>query len=154
MQQALDSRFRAVEVYVDKVTASAADEELKSYLYRFSAVLICGNIERSVEIIVLGRLQHRAHPRVLNFVKSYFARGRNLDCLAIEELLNRFDSDWYRKFTKFVEDNHEIKEGVASCYAVRNSVAHGGNQGVGAKRVKELLAISKRLLDGVVNATA
>lgn len=153
MQQALDSRFQAVKAYVDKVTASTGDEELKSYLFRFGAVLICGNIERSIEIIVLGRLQNRAQARVLNFVKSHFARGRNLDCPAIEELLNRFDSNWYRKFAKFVEDNHEIKEGVASCYAVRNSAAHGGTQGVGAARIKELLEISKRLLDGVVAAT-
>lgn len=154
MQHELDTRFAALETYVNKAAASTADEQLKSYLFRFGAVLICGNIERSIEIIILSRLQARAHQRVLNFVKSHFARGQNLDCPAIEQLLNRFDSEWYRKFARFVEENHDVKEGVASCYAVRNSAAHGGTQGVGDRRLKELLAISKRVPDAVVRATA
>ncbi len=153
MQHQLDSRYRAVDAYVNKVVAAGGDEELQSYLYRFGAVLICGNIERSIEIIVLERLNTRAQRRVLNFVKSYFERGHNFDCTAIAQLLNRFDAEWYRKFSRFVEVNEDIRDGVSSCYSVRNSAAHGGSQGVGAKRLQELLTISKRLIDGVVAAT-
>ena len=154
MQHELDVRFKQVENFTGSAESSIVDERLKSYLYKLGAVLICGNIEQSVQIILLSRLHARAHPRVLNFVKSHFTRGQNLDCAAISQLLQRFDAEWYRKFQKFVEDNPSVKEGVSSCYAVRNSVAHGGAMGVGGKRIMELLDASKTLLDAVVRSTA
>jgi HEPN superfamily RiboL-PSP-like protein len=135
MRQELDSRFRAIEEFVEYSCSAGVPEQVQSYLFRFGTVLICGNIERSVEIIVLSRLKHRAHPRVLSFIKSHFLRGTNLDCAAVEQLLNRFDSGWYRSFCKFIEENPDVKEGISSCYSVRNSVAHGGH--VGWKRTTQ-----------------
>jgi hypothetical protein len=90
----------------------------------------------------------------LNFVKSHFLRGTNFDCAAIEQLLNRFDSGWYRSFQKFIEDNPEIKEGISSCYSVRNSVAHGGTMSVGSARLRELFDVSRRLIDAIARCTA
>ena len=49
----------------------------------------------------------------------------------------RFDSEWGRKFEKFVEENNRVKEGVSSCYSVRNSVAHGGGQSLGPNALKQ-----------------
>jgi hypothetical protein len=154
MQHELETRLRNVEAFVNKACSSDIPEDIQSYLFRYGTVLICGNIERSIEIIILSRLTHRAQPRVLNFVKSHFLRGTNFDCSAIEQLLNRFDPGWYRAFEKFVSDNPDVKEGVTSCYAVRNSVAHGGAGSVGGKRLRELYEASKRLIEGVVEATA
>jgi hypothetical protein len=37
----------------------------------------------------------------------------------------------------FVEENSRVKEVVASCYAVRNSVAHGGGQSLGPNALKQ-----------------
>src|SRR5262245_60036579 len=153
MQQQLENRFRAVEAFVHQSSAARVPEEIRSYLFRFGTVLICGNIERSVEIIILSRLTSRAHPRVLNFVTSHFSRGTNVDCAAIGQLLNRFEPGWYRSFQKFVDDNEDVKDGVSSCYSVRNSVAHGGTMSVGGARLRELLNMSRRLIDGVVDAT-
>lgn len=153
MRMQIESRFRSLSDYVDKCESAEASEELKSYLYRFGTVLICGYVERSLETIILGRLSKRAHPRVLEFVKSHFQRGTNYDCNAISQLLTRFDAKWGRSFVAFVEGHPEIKEGISSCYAVRNSVAHGGSAGVGIKRLRELLEVSGRLVEGIVQAT-
>ena len=103
---------------------------------------------------MLHRFINRAHPRVLNFIKSYFSRGTNFDCSAIEQLLNRFDPEWYRNFKQFVEANSNVQEGISSCYSVRNSVAHGGTMSVGTKRLGEFLELSKQLIDGVIAATS
>ena len=89
--------------------------------------------------IVLTRLTKKAHPRVLSFISSDFKRGRNMDCEAIAQLLNRFGSGWYREVTDFVKSNSDLKKAVSSCYAVRNSVAHGGTGSLGANRLSELL---------------
>jgi hypothetical protein len=153
MQQQLDSRFAAVKAYIDQASAPAIPEQVQSSLFRFGTVLICGNIERCIEIVILSRLTNRAQPRVLNFVKSHFMRGTNSDCQAIGQLLNRFDSEWYRAFCRFVDNNPAVKEGIASCYAVRNSVAHGGAGSVGGARLRELLTVSEALITAVVEAT-
>jgi len=154
MQHELNSRFQAVEAYVTKARASTVPEEIQSYLFRFGTVLICGYIERSIEIIILGRLDRRAQPRILSFIKSLFKRGTNYDCHAIEDLLSRFDQDWKESFCIFIDKNPDIKDGVHSCYSVRNSVAHGGTGSVGSARLLELMQVSKRLIDGVVESTS
>ncbi|MGO4728029.1 MULTISPECIES: HEPN domain-containing protein [unclassified Inquilinus] len=153
MQLALDARFKSLDGFISKSSGTGVPEEIQSQLFRFGTVLICGNIERCIEIILLHRIESKAHPRIISFVKSHFMRGTNFDCSAIGQLLNRFDPNWYRKFSDFVDQNADIKEGVSSCYAVRNSVAHGGAQSVGKKRLAELLDISRRLVQGVVDAT-
>lgn len=138
MIAAVHSRVDALERYVTKVTDPKVDPELGSYLFRFGSVLVCGTLERSLELIILERLQHRAQPRVMNFIKSYFQRGTNYDCEAIKQLLMRFDSEWGRRFEVEIEKRASLSEGVSSCYAVRNSVAHGGGGSLGGTRLREL----------------
>lgn len=154
MRLQIDSRSKALSEYIAKCESAGVPEELQSYLFKFGTVLICGFVERSLETIILGRLSNRAQGRVLEFVKSHFQRGTNYDCNAIGQLLGRFDTDWRKLFMRFVEDNPDIREGISSCYAVRNSVAHGGSAGIGVKRLRELLQISQRLVEALIQATS
>lgn len=149
----LGARLLVLDKYLANVTALPEGDEVKAHLCRFGAVLICGNIEQSVQIIILNRLRAKAHDHVLNFVRSHFKRGQNLDCEAIQQLLNRFDTGWYKAFSKFVEDNPDVKDGVSSCYAVRNSTSHGGTLSLGLKRLKELYEAHRKLIEGVVAST-
>lgn len=153
MQHELEQRFRPLELYITRACAARVPEEFAPELLKFGTVLICGAIEQCVQIVVLHRLQARAHPKVLNFIKSYFRKGINLDCSAISQLLARFDANWSQTFDQFAADNDDVKEGISSVYGIRNSVAHGGSSSVGSKRLKELFDASKRLIEGVVAAT-
>lgn len=137
MNLAISSRLQALRDFVSKANRRDLEPETASYLVKLGAVLACGTVERCVEIIVLDRLAHRAHPRVLSFIRSYFQRGTNYDCEAIEQLLARFDPIWADEFKIFVRDNSAIKEAVSSCYSVRNSVAHGGTQSMGGATLKD-----------------
>jgi len=69
----------------------------------------------------------------MSFLKAYFKRGTNYDCDQISQLLYRFDTTWGHDFEEFVEKNSAVREGISSCYAVRNSVAHGGGQSLGPR---------------------
>jgi RiboL-PSP-HEPN len=149
MKFEIDERFKTIEAFVAEATSAKVAEQVRSYLFRLGTVLICGNMERSIEIIILDRLTARAHPRVLNFVKSHFQRGTNFDCRAVKQLLQRFDSDWYRNFCTFVDAHPHVEEGISSCYSVRNSVAHGGTMSVGGKRLRELLDLSRSYIEGI-----
>jgi hypothetical protein len=153
MQLVLDARFRAVEAFINEASAANVSEKVQSHLFGFGTVLICGFVERSIEIIILDRLAYRAQPRVLNFVKSHFQRGTNFDASAVKQLLQRFDSDWYRMFSTFIDNNPRVEEGITSCYSVRNSVAHGGTMSVGERRLKELLQLSRTYINAIVECT-
>lgn len=153
MTPAVQNRVDELRRYVSKVTDPRLDQELASYLFRFGAVLVCGTLERSLELIVLERLQHRAQPRVINFIKSYFQRGTNYDCEAIKQLLIRFDPDWGRRFEADINASASLTESISSCYSVRNSVAHGGGGSLGGARLKELAESCVAVIEIIDRAT-
>lgn len=134
---AVVNRFREVEKLVVAAQAKGLDAEIASYYCKLGCVMICGTIERSIEIIVTERVGERSAPQVTTFLKSYFKRGTNYDCDEIETLLFKFDNKWGHAFRSFVEKNEQIRSGVSSCYAVRNSIAHGGTQSLGPTILKQ-----------------
>lgn len=137
MQFVIEQRFAELEKLVVAVQAKGLDEQTASYLCKLGSVLVCGTLEKCVEYLFIEKVGGQSHPRVTNFLKTHFKSGRSCDCEYILQLMFRFDSDWGRTFEKFVEENSRIKEGVSSCYAVRNSVAHGGGQSLGPRALKQ-----------------
>lgn len=137
MQFVVEQRFAELEKLVVTVQARGLDEQTASYLCKLGSVLLCGTLERCVEHLFIEKVGGETQPRVTNFLRSHFRKGRNYDCDSILQLMFRFDSDWGRKFEIFVDKNGRVKEGVSSCYAIRNSVAHGGGQSLGPKALKE-----------------
>lgn len=113
------------------------DPEVASYYCKLGCVMICGAVERSVEILITERIGGRSAPQVTSFLKSFFRRGTNYDCDDILELLLKFDNNWGNRFKLFVNDNDQIKGGIASCYAIRNSIAYGGTQSLGPKILRQ-----------------
>lgn len=133
MNPGVKARIESLQTFVNKVCSKDVEPEIASYLYKLGAIMACGTIERCVEIIILDKVSNRAHPRIVSFVRSYFKRGLNYDCNEIEQLLIRFDREWAESFKRFSEGNSAVKEGISSCYAIRNSVAHGGAQSLGER---------------------
>jgi hypothetical protein len=130
---AIEQRFIALDKLIRVAQTKGLDELTASYFCKLGSVLICGNLERCIELILSERIALRSPPQVMSFLKAYFKRGTNYDCEQIGHLLHRFDATWGRDFEDFVEKNSAVKEGISSCYAVRNSVAHGGGQSLGPR---------------------
>jgi hypothetical protein len=127
----IDQRFTALEKLIDAASDKNLDPIMQSNLCKLGSVLICGNLERCIEHLLSERIGKRSAPQVTSFLKAYFKRGSNYDCDQILNLLYRFDTNWGKLFETFVSEHSAIKDGVASCYSVRNSVAHGGTQALG-----------------------
>lgn len=142
-------RIRSLETLIISASARELDEQMASYLCKLGCVLICGNLERCVEILVTERIGSRSAPQVKPFLRSYFMRGTGYDCEQIRQLLFRFDSDWGRQFELFINGNERIKEGIASCYAVRNSIAHGGGQSLGPVVLRQYYEASVSLISAL-----
>jgi hypothetical protein len=111
---AIENRFRAVEKLVVAAQAKGLDPEVAAYYCKLGCVMICGAVERSVEILITERVGGRSAPQVNSFLKSYFKRGTNYDCEEISELLYKFDNIWGHKFKAFIANNDQIKSSVAS----------------------------------------
>jgi hypothetical protein len=154
MQLAIKSREESLNSFIDRAVSPDVPQEIQGHLYRYGAILVCGNIEQCIKLILLDRLTNRAHKRVINFVKNYLDRGQNLDCKSIEDLLNRFEPAWGKALKDFVDSNNDIKEGISSAYSVRNPIAHGSPASLGSARLREIFDISKRLIEGVIQATS
>lgn len=150
----IEQRFKRLEELVI-TAAKEQDERTASYFCRLGSVLICGNIERCVELILMARIADRSPPQVGNFLRRFFERGRNYDCERICQLLYRFEPRWGHAFEVFLRDNDHLKESVASCYAIRNQVAHGGTQSLGPQILKQYFDASLNVvaeLERVVRA--
>lgn len=153
MKIAIDARFKALSDYLTAIKAAKEEDPFPAQLRRFGAVLICGFVERSVEIIILERLKKRAHDRVLSFIKSHFERGTNYKCAAIHELLIRFDHDWAKNFQKWMVDNERHVEALKSIYAIRNSVAHGGAMNVTIATLEEYSQSAYEIVTALIDVT-
>lgn len=129
-------------------------EDVQASLRVLGVVQICGYIERSMEVVILARLEQRAHPRLLEFVKSYFRKGTNFRCPMIKGFLERFDTSWAGRFQDYMDKNDEVVELVNSAYTFRNQAAHGNSINLSARRLGELLHGAKQVVQAVIDATA
>jgi hypothetical protein len=153
VRHSIDLRKRKLDTFFKRVEDRNLDEQLVADLSRFGAVLICGFVEKCVEVVVLERLKNRAHPRVITFLKSHFRRGTNYDCKAIEQLLIRFDPEWAERFQTFCSQNEAHAEALDSAYALRNSIAHGGDGNRGLNGIKQLYSSAQEIVEALIWAT-
>jgi RiboL-PSP-HEPN len=152
LNPAISSRKRQLDAYFQRATDPKLAEEIQSDLAKHGIVLICGFIERSVEIVIMERIENRAHPRVANFIRGHFRRGTNYDCEAISQLLDRFDLTWGEKFRQFRESRDDLVQAIGSVYTLRNSVAHGGSGNQGILGVAGLYIAAQEVIDGLLAA--
>lgn len=142
----IERRFQDLEKLITAASAKGLDEQTAAYLCKLGCVLVCGNLERCVEILLTARLISRSPPQVGVFLRSYFKRGSNFDCDQIGQLLAKFDTEWSRRFCSFIDSSESYKESIKSCYAVRNSVAHGGGQSLGPRGLKQYFDASYEVI--------
>lgn len=142
----IEQRFKRLEELIIAASDKNLDEKMASYICRLGSIQICGNLERCVELIVIARLADHASKQIGSFLRRYFERGTNYDCDRICQLLYRFDSNWGRVFEDFVRENDFLKESISSCYAVRNSVAHGGAQSLGPRILRQYYEASMEIV--------
>lgn len=135
MSLEIEYRFSVVEKFVNQATAKGLEEEYASRLCQLGSIMVCGNLERCVELAISRRLESHSPKQVASFLKSFFRRGTNYDCEAICQLVHKFDNAWGNKLEAALTES--MKTSIASCYSVRNSIAHGGTHSLGPKSLRQ-----------------
>lgn len=142
----IEYRFQQLQRLVNAAQEKGLDEQVAAYYCKLGCVLVCGNLERCIEILIRERIGKRSVPQVATFLAAYYKRGANYDCDDIKDLLYRFDNNWGNLFEQFLKGNDFIRTSIASAYSVRNSVAHGGGGSLGPKLLKQYFDASFTLV--------
>lgn len=153
MRLGIDSREQSLGTFLERCKAADVPHDVQAAMRVHTVVQVCGYIERSMEVVILERLQNRAQPRLLEFIKSYFKKGTNFRCPVIKSFLERFDTKWARNFQDFMDKNDDVVELVNSAYTLRNQAAHGSQVNVGDRRLSELFIGAKRAVQAVIDST-
>lgn len=149
----IDSREAALAELIARSSNADVPEDVQATMRVFGVVQICGYIERSIEVVILARLEKRAHPRLLEFVKSYFKKGTNFRCSVIKSFLERFDTSWARKYQDFIDENDDVSELVNSAYTLRNQAAHGNSINLSDRRLNDFFEGAKKAVQAVIDST-
>lgn len=154
MYLGIENREKSLGEFIVRCSGPDVPVDVQDAMRVHSVVQVCGYIERSMEIVIIERIQNKAHPKVIEFIKSYFKKGTNFRCPAIKYFLERFDSKRAREFQDFIDKNDDVLELVNSAYTLRNQAAHGTPINVGDKRLAELFDGAKRVVQAVIDAIA
>ena len=153
MNHSVLNRIKQLDAYFARAVDKNLLEELQSDLSRHGVVLVCGFIERSVEIIVTSKFERPKARREARFIRAYFRQGTNYNCEAIKQLLDKFDPVWGKKFENFAKGRDDVVQGVISAYALRNSIAHGGSGNIGIHGALALFQAAKDAIEGMWKST-
>ncbi len=130
---------------IDQIILSAEDAEdalVRAYLYHFSVVRLSGFLEKSVEAILRGYLEHHTSHRVLKFAGRQLSRLPNMTPEKMEQLVGSFDDDWRNEFSEFL-GRDERRQTLGNLIAARHNLAHGGASKVSGTLLHEYYAISQ-----------
>jgi RiboL-PSP-HEPN len=150
---AIESRKRQLDDFFERAKERTLSDVVRSDLAKHGAVLVCGFVERSVETIVMDRVNSLANIRVANFVRRHFTRGTNYECEPICQLLERFDLEWSKSLRAYLANNDDVVQSMLSVYGLRNSIAHGGTASAGLSYVLGYYECAKRLVEAMKLAT-
>jgi predicted transcriptional regulator len=153
MRISIDNREVSLGELIVRCKNGDVPDDIRPAIRVHCVVQICGYVERSIEVVILSRLEHRAHPRLLEFVKSYFKKGTNFRCSVIKSFIERFDTKWAREFQDFIDKNDDAVELLNSAYTLRNQAAHGNSINLSDRRLLELFDGAKRVINGLIVAT-
>ena len=152
MLHPIQSRIRQLDGYFLRALEKSMPEELQSDLSRHGVVLICGFIERSVELVILSKFERPHTKREARFIRAHFRYGTNYSCEAIKQLLDRFDPNWGSKFADFTKSRDDVVQGIISVYALRNSIAHGGTASIGINGAMQFYLAAQAVIEGMWKA--
>lgn len=153
MKIEIDARFNEFKDFLKRIEEKDVPDDIRTSLYKFSSIRLCGHLEQCIKIIILSRIKSKAHPKLISYVKSNLRGGQNLKCNDIVELLMRFDNNWGKNLKIFLSDRQDIVEAVNSIYSIRNPLAHGSQAYMTGITLNEYFILTEKLVEAIIKVT-
>lgn len=137
--QRFRTNLHAVRNLVDHPNSHQSDE-VGQALARFLVIRACGYLEKISKESALAYVESKASPNVANFARSWFSKGRSPSPSSLVELVSKFDSQWSIELCARLKDDDEyLWRQISFLVELRNKIAHGESEGVGATRALDLV---------------
>jgi hypothetical protein len=147
LESSLDSLAEAVR------TPGRRSDDEQMWLTRFLVVRACGYLEQVVHLCAVAHIEARSGGTAKLFALSWLSRSQNPSHENLLNLIRRFDGDMRNELCELMEDNSgEIKRELSTLVTQRHKIAHGLNEGLGARRALELVDTAKYVADWIVHS--
>lgn len=121
------------------------DDEIKSELACFAAVLSSGLVESACRHSLLSYTSKRANRQILSYVEANLYFFQNAKTSKIEELLRSFDPDFADRMRSSLTE--EELAAIDSVVNNKNNLAHGENPGLSLEVMKGYYGYIKTALE-------
>ena len=116
--------------------ASEQEGEIQSLIARFLCIRIGGYIEVFLKERIRAFVDNRkSHKVISDYIQNNIRDITNLNHGKLESVLRSFSNDWADHYAGNVTE--ELKSSIGSIYAIRNSIAHGGNDSLSLSDLKK-----------------
>lgn len=146
-------RLLLLESQLDQLAGAVKDTSTRSdadqvWLSRFLLVRACGFLEQVVHETIVEHLRQRSGGTARAFALSWMTRSRTPSPENLYNLLNRLDQSMEDQLRELMndDDGHYYRE-LSMLVHRRHQIAHGLNEGLGTKKVLELVDLVKLLSD-------
>ena len=125
-QQRLDNLFQNVSRF--------SDPKDKSEWAKYLCILVSGFIEASLRVLLEDYVSNKSSSKIQRFLAGYIKDITNCKTSRINEVLEKFDTQWADDFRERIKQKSnitdEIKNSIDTVITNRHKIAHGGNVGI------------------------
>lgn len=144
IRQKLDELAERVEEQIRK----GDPETVVEWLARLLVVRSCGYLEQAVREVALGHIAHRSGGYVKGFALSWVPEGRNPWPDYLGQWVGRFDKSLANALEDLLDaDDERLRREVSFLVDRRNRIAHGLNEGIGARKALDLKEVACELAE-------
>ena len=124
-------------------------DNIEAALARFLTVRACGHLEFTFDECVSEFARVKSHPAVASHVRDGLFRGRNPRPDVLVKRLGALDPRWATSLDAHLSaDDNRLRRELGLLVDRRNSISHGQNEGLGARKALELAELSLELGTG------
>lgn len=111
------------------------DTRILGNITRYYAILTASYVEFTLQEVIRSYVETRSSKMISSIVTSFVERQNSIDCRKIKIILDNFDRKLYPKFE--VRAGNDKVEAINSLKTLRDSLAHGNDNGTSYIKIKD-----------------
>lgn len=144
----VNKKLLQLQQLIDRTSDAAQDINLQGHWARYLCVRTAGFLEYSLQAIYSDFATRSSSPQVASFVEKRLKQISNPNAERFLETAGAFNPQWRVELEEFFEtDQVRLKGAIDSIISARNSIAHGGPQGISVASVRNYLERSVKVLE-------
>jgi len=146
----VDRWRRSLEGLFERADALDQGSAVAGDLNRYLCVRVAGYLEQSLISIGRSSIERLSGGVAEAFALSWLERSPNPSASEVARFVGRFSNRWREEFEEFMQADGRGQR-LNALIGIRNDVAHGKNQGVSARQVRDYLDVGQDVVDWLLD---